>query len=105
MQVLVMELYIGQRGIARRSGYFATRAGKISPCTIDFGFLKALILPATWYGSKVGSRLGLVMGISCDSRDRNSLLIALKCSAKSSATSPSDFPGKRSATLNGFCLS
>lgn len=48
--VLVISLYILQSGIASRSPYLDIRAGKMSPLTIDLGFLKALITGATLAG-------------------------------------------------------
>ena len=45
--VAVMELKMLVSGTARKSPYVLKRAGKMSPRTIDLGFLKARIRPAT----------------------------------------------------------
>ena len=45
--VLVISLQMLHNGTARKSPNFEKRAGKISPLTIDFGFLNTLIRPAT----------------------------------------------------------
>ena len=85
-EVLVISLKMSDSGMARRTANLCIRAGKMSPLTIDFGFLKALILPATWYGCRLGSARSKVLGTSAGSRGSNYELIRLKKTASSSAT-------------------
>ena len=47
ISVLVISLWIFVKGITNRSLYSDMRKGKMSLMTIDFGFLKACIFPAT----------------------------------------------------------
>ena len=47
MWVVVMALYMWVKGMASRVAYLSIKVGKMSPITIDFGFLNALILPST----------------------------------------------------------
>ena len=99
-EVLVISLKTSVRGMARRSPNLDIKAGKISPRTMDFGFLKARILPATWKGRSRGRFFVKVRGIWSGSRGLNSWLILLKKPASSSATSLSPLPGKRDLTSN-----
>ena len=46
--VAVISLKIFVSGMASRVAYLSMSTGKMSLLTMDFGFLKALILPSTW---------------------------------------------------------
>ena len=51
MKVIIMS----DRGIATWSAQRVMSFGKMSPVTIDFGFLKCLICPGTCQGANIGS--------------------------------------------------
>ena len=46
-RVVVMELKMSVSGTASNAAYLFIKAGNMSPLTMDFGFLKALIRPST----------------------------------------------------------
>ena len=58
-----ISLYMSVSGIAKKSLNSVTSEGKISPGTIDFGFLNLLILPATSNFCNIGSDRSSVKGI------------------------------------------
>ena len=88
-------------GIARKSAYFVISSGKRSPFTIDLGFWKEQILPATWNLCSTGSGSEKVLGIRDGSSGENSPLIVLKCLDSSVATSLSPMPGNNDLTSKG----
>lgn len=105
--VSVISLYIEVSGIANRSAYLVTSSGKMSPITIDLGFLNIFSLAATWYACSGGMGLEGARGISLEnSTGLNSFEMALKWQASSSATTGSVFSGNMSIISKGlgFCL-
>lgn len=93
-------------GLARSGAARFTRLGKISPFTIDLGFLKFRRRVITPSSDSIGRELRRGGGTTSSSRPSNSLLIALKWSASRSAASMSDLLGKSSLTskIGGFSL-
>lgn len=88
-----MELKILVSGIASIWEARLIRAGKISPATVDLGFLMSLNLFATWSVERTGRSRSRAVGMSPSFNPSNSALIALKCEASVSATVQSNCPG------------
>ena len=100
--VTTILLYIDVRGMARKSANSVIKVGNTSPRTIDFGFWKCLIRAATLCRDSIAIGDENVDGISEGSKGRNSLEIALKCPAKTFATSKSVIPGNSDLGSNCF---
>ena len=64
--------------MARKSENFVIKAGKMSPRTMDFGFRKERILPATLWTNNGSIFLEKVLRICSGWSGENSLLISLK---------------------------
>ena len=74
--VLIALLKIAVNGIASRSEYVVTSSGKMSPGTIERGFLKVLILEATSYSCKTAASKSFSGGVI--SRGKYLAVISLK---------------------------
>ena len=77
-EVLTISLKTEVKGMAKKSANLVTRSGKMSPTTMDLGFRKRRIRPATSCSSKTGRSLGVVTGIWSKVSGSNSREIRLK---------------------------